>query len=108
MRRSVSIQTHALAADNAEALGKATPEIPPGFPNRQRANCVPAAGDQRSVRLRLEGGRPESCIGIEVVANSFDPSTGVQLLHAIKKRSRHGARTASWSEAQTAQRLTAG
>jgi hypothetical protein len=72
------------AADNAEAIAKATPEIPPGFHNRRRANWVPllaiaevGGGDWKKAGWQAAN-------AIEAVANTFDPSMGAQLLGAIK------------------------
>lgn len=71
-------------ADNAAALAKAMPEIPPGFHNRRRANWVPllaiaeaASGDWKTAAWK-------AAKAIEAVADSFDPSIGVELLRAIK------------------------
>jgi hypothetical protein len=71
-------------ADNAAALAKATPEIPPSFHNRRRANWVPllaiaeaAGGDWKTAAWK-------AAKAIEAVADTFDPSIGVELLQAIK------------------------
>src|SRR5262249_52357860 len=78
------------AADNAEAVAKATPEIPSGFHNRRRANWVPLlaiaeAGDWKTRTWR-------AALAIEAVADTFDPSIGIELLRAIKTA--FGARNA--------------
>src|SRR5262249_30641678 len=78
------------AADNAEAVAKATPEIPSGFHNRRRANWVPLlaiaeAGDWKTMAWK-------AALAIEAVADTFDPSIGIELLRAIKTA--FGARNA--------------
>ena len=72
------------ADDNAAALGKSTPEIPPGFHNRRRANWVPllaigefGGGDWKKAAWK-------AALAIEAVADTFDPSIGVELLRAVK------------------------
>jgi hypothetical protein len=71
-------------ADNAAAVAKATPEIPAGFHNRRRANWV------RLLAIAEAGGGDwktaawKAALAIEAVADTFDPSIGVELLRAIK------------------------
>jgi putative DNA primase/helicase len=72
------------AADNAVALARATPEIPPGFHNRKRANwkllfaIAESAGDEWKRQAWQAAGV------IEKVKASFEASIGVQLLVAIR------------------------
>jgi Protein of unknown function (DUF3631) len=72
------------ATDNAAALAKATPEIPPGFHNRKRANwkllfaIAESAGGEWKRRAWQAAGV------IEKVKASFEASIGVQLLAAIR------------------------
>jgi hypothetical protein len=70
--------------DNADALAKVMPEIPAGFHNRRRANW-------RTLLMVAEAGGGDwkkegwqAALAIEAVAETFDPSIGVQLLGAIK------------------------
>src|SRR5262249_58055478 len=72
------------AADNAEALAKATPEIPPGFHNRRRANWVPLLAIAESGGGEWKKTGWKAALAIEAVADTFDPSIGVELLRAIK------------------------
>src|SRR5262249_19389000 len=66
-----------LAADQAEALARAEPEIPADFHNRRRANWKPllaiadlAGGDYWPARARA------AALAIEAAAATFDPSVG--------------------------------
>jgi hypothetical protein len=70
--------------DNAEALAKAAPEIPPGFHNRRRANwhTLLAVAEAGGGEWKKEGWK--AALAIEAIAATFDPSIGVQLLVAIK------------------------
>jgi Protein of unknown function (DUF3631) len=72
------------AADNAEALARAAPEIPPGFHNRRRANWVPllAVAEAGGGEWKKVGW--QAALAVEAVADTFDPSVGVELLRAIK------------------------
>src|SRR5262249_16656598 len=72
------------AADNADALGKATPEIPPGFHNRRRANWVPLLAIAEAGGGDWKQAGWKAALAIEAVADTFDPSIGVELLRAIK------------------------
>ena len=70
------------AADNAEDLARAKPEVPPAFHNRRRANWVP-------LLAIAEGGgdwkqKAWEAALVEATADTFDRSIGVQLLQAIK------------------------
>jgi hypothetical protein len=51
------------ADDNADALAKATPEIPSGFHNRRRAKLGAPTGDRRGRRRGVEEGRMEGRAG---------------------------------------------
>jgi len=72
------------AADNAEALAKATPEIPPGFHNRRRANWVPLLAIAEAAGGEWKTAAWKAARAIEAIADTFDPSIGVELLRAIK------------------------
>jgi Protein of unknown function (DUF3631) len=82
------------AADNADALAKATPEIPPGFHNRRRANWVPLLAIAEACGGDWKKAGWKAALAIEAVADTFDPSIGVELLRAIKAA--FGARNADW------------
>ena len=71
-------------ADNAEALAKATPEIPPGFYNRRRANWVPLLAIAEAGGEDWKKAARQAALAIEAVADTFDPSIGVELLRAIQ------------------------
>src|SRR5262249_53927701 len=71
-------------ADNAEALAKATPEIPPSFHNRRRANWVPLLAIAEAGGSDWKTAGWKAALAIEAVADTFDPSIGVELLRAIK------------------------
>jgi putative DNA primase/helicase len=72
------------ANDNAAVLRNATPDIPPGFYNRVRANwklmlaIAEAAGDDWKKRASQAAG------AIEQVKEGFEPSFGVRSLRAMK------------------------
>jgi Protein of unknown function (DUF3631) len=72
------------ANNNADAVAKAKPEIPPGFYNRRRANWKPLL----SIAERAGGGWKKAAwkaaLTIEATHDTFDPSIGVQLLIAIR------------------------
>jgi hypothetical protein len=72
------------AIDNAVALAKVEPEIPPGFYNRRRANWKPLL----AIAERAGGGWKKAAwkaaLAIEAVHDTFEPSIGVQLLIAIR------------------------
>jgi hypothetical protein len=72
------------AADNAEALAKAAPEIPPGFHNRRRANWVPLLAIAEAGGGDWKKAGWKAALAIEAVADTFDPSIGVELLRATK------------------------
>jgi Protein of unknown function (DUF3631) len=71
-------------ADNAAALAKATPEIPPGFHNRRRANWVPLLAIAEAGGGDWKKAAWQAALAIEAVADTFDPSIGVELLRAIR------------------------
>jgi Protein of unknown function (DUF3631) len=71
-------------ADNAEALAKAAPEIPPGFHNRRRANWASLLGSAEAGGGDWKKAGWQAALAIEAVADTFDPSIGVELLRAIK------------------------
>jgi hypothetical protein len=72
------------ADDNAEALAKATPEIPSGFQNRRRANWVPLLAIAEAGKGDWKTAAWKAARAIEAVADTFDPSIGVELLRAVK------------------------
>jgi 5S rRNA maturation endonuclease (ribonuclease M5) len=72
------------ADDNAEALARATPEIPPGFHNRRRANWVPLLAIAEAGGADWKTAGWKAARAIEAIADTFDPSIGVELLRAIK------------------------
>jgi hypothetical protein len=72
------------AADNAEAIANATPEIPPGFHNRRRANWTTLLAIAEACGGEWKTAAWAAALAIEAVADTFDPSIGVELLRAIK------------------------
>jgi hypothetical protein len=72
------------AADNAEAIAKAKPEIPPSFHNRRRANWKPLIAIAEACGGEWKKAAWSAALAIEAVAETFDPSIGVELLRAIK------------------------
>ena len=70
--------------DNAEAVGAATPEIPSGFHNRRRANWVPLLAIAEAGGGEWKTAAWTAARAIEAVADTFDPSIGVELLRAVK------------------------
>jgi len=72
------------AADNAEALAKAEPEMPPAFHNRRRANWVPLLAIAEAGGGGWKKAGEKAALAIEAIADTFDPSIGVQLLRAIR------------------------
>jgi hypothetical protein len=72
------------SADNAAALAKAAPEILPGFHNRRRANWVPLLAVAEAGGGDWKKAAWQAALAIEAVADTFDPSIGVELLRAIK------------------------
>jgi hypothetical protein len=72
------------AADNAGALAKAAPEIPPGFHNRRRANWVPLLAIAEAGGGEWKKAGWKAALTIEAVADTFDPSIGVEFLRAVR------------------------
>jgi putative DNA primase/helicase len=72
------------ATDKAAVLAKAAPEIPPGFHNRRRANWVPLLAIAEAAGGDWKKAGWKAALAIEAVADTFDPSVGVELLRAIK------------------------
>jgi hypothetical protein len=72
------------ATDYAEAIAKATPEIPPGFHNRRRANWKPLLAIAEAGGGEWKTAAWKAALAIEAIADSFDASIGVQLLQAIQ------------------------
>jgi hypothetical protein len=72
------------AADNAEALAKAEPEVPPAFHNRRRSNWVPLLAIAEAGGGGWKKAGEKAAVAIEAIADTFDPSIGVQLLRAIR------------------------
>jgi hypothetical protein len=77
-------QLQRFAADNAEALAKAMPEIPSGFHNRRRANWIPLLAIAEAAGGEWKAAAWKAARAIEAVADTFDPSIGVELLLAIR------------------------
>jgi hypothetical protein len=71
-------------ADNTVALAKAAPEILPGFHNRRRANWGPLLAIAEAGGGDWKKAAWQAALAIEAVADTFDPSIGVELLRAIK------------------------
>src|SRR5262245_613338 len=71
-------------ADNTASLSKATPEIPPGFHNRRRANWMPLLAIAESGGGDWQKAAWQAALAIEAVADTFDPSIGVELVRAIR------------------------
>jgi hypothetical protein len=72
------------AADNADTMAKATPEIPSAFHNRRRANWVPLLAIAEAGGGEWKKAAWKAALAIEAIADTFDPSLGVELLRAIK------------------------
>jgi hypothetical protein len=70
------------SADNAAAIARATPEIPPGFYNRRRANWMSLLAIAEACEWKTEAWK--AALAIEAIADTFDPSIGIELLRAIK------------------------
>ena len=70
------------ATDNAEALAARQPEIPPDFHNRRRANWRPLLAIAEAMDVKQAGW--EAALEIERRQIAVDPSTGIQLLTAIR------------------------
>jgi hypothetical protein len=71
------------AADNVEAIATATPEIPLGFHNRRRANWKPLMAIAEACGGEWKTAAWAAALAIEAVADTFDPSIGVELLRTI-------------------------
>ena len=70
------------ATDNAEALAARQPEIPQDFHNRRRANWRPLLAIAEAMDMKQAGW--EAALEIERRQIAVDPSTGIQLLTAIR------------------------
>ncbi|WP_187437042.1 DUF3631 domain-containing protein [Bradyrhizobium rifense] len=70
------------AADNAEALASRQPEIPQDFHNRRRANWRPLLAIAEQMEMKQAGW--DAALAIEQRQITADPSTGIQLLTAIR------------------------
>ena len=70
------------ATDNAEALAARQPEIPQDFHNRRRANWRPLLAIAEAMDVKQAGW--EAALEIERRQIAVDPSTGIQLLTAIR------------------------
>jgi hypothetical protein len=70
------------ATDNAEALAARQPEIPQDFHNRRRANWRPLLAIAEQMEMKQAGW--EAALEIERRQITADPSTGIQLLTAIR------------------------
>jgi hypothetical protein len=68
--------------DNAEALAARQPEIPQDFRNRRRANWRPLMAIAEAMDMKQAG--REAALEIEQRQIAVDPSTGIQLLTAIR------------------------
>jgi hypothetical protein len=65
-------------------LPKAKPEIPPGFDNRRRANWNPLLAIAEACGGEWKRAAWKAAFAIEAIADTFDPSIGVELLRAIE------------------------
>jgi hypothetical protein len=72
------------AADNIDAIVKATPEMLPGFHNRRRANWKPLLAIAEACGSESKTAAWAAARAIEKTATTFDASISVQLLRAIK------------------------
>ena len=72
------------SSDNADALAKAEPTIPPAFHNRRRANWVPLLAIAEAAGGGWKKAGEKAALAIEAIADTFEPSLGVQLLEAIR------------------------
>jgi hypothetical protein len=70
------------ATDNADALAARQPEIPQDFHNRRRANWRPLLAIAEQMDVKQAG--LQAALEIEQRQIAADPSTGVQLLAAIR------------------------
>jgi putative DNA primase/helicase len=70
------------ATDNAEALAARQPEIPQDFHNRRRANWRPLLAIAEQMEMKQAG--LQAALEIEQRQIAADPSTGIQLLTAIR------------------------
>jgi hypothetical protein len=70
------------ATDNAEALAARQPEIPQDFHNRRRANWRPLLAIAEQMEMKQAG--LQAALEIEHRQIAADPSTGIQLLTAIR------------------------
>ena len=70
------------ATDNAEALAARQPEIPQDFHNRRRANWRPLLAIAEAMDVKQAGW--EAALEIERRQIAVDPSTGIQLLQAVR------------------------
>jgi hypothetical protein len=70
------------ATDNAEALAARQPEIPQDFHNRRRANWRPLLAIAEAMDMKQAGW--EAALAIEHQQIAADPSSGIQLLTAIR------------------------
>ena len=70
------------AIDNAEELAARQPEIPQDFRNRRRANWRPLLAIAEQMDVKQAGW--EAALEIERRQIAVDPSTGIQLLTAIR------------------------
>jgi Protein of unknown function (DUF3631) len=72
------------AMDNADVLARATPESPPGFHNRRRANWRTLLAIAEAVGGGWKLAAWKAAIAIEHAHDTFDPAIGVQLLADIR------------------------
>jgi Protein of unknown function (DUF3631) len=72
------------ATDNADDLAGVTPESPPGFYNRRRANWRTLLAIAEKVGGAWKVAAWKAAIAIEQVHDTFDPAIGVQLLADIR------------------------
>jgi 5S rRNA maturation endonuclease (ribonuclease M5) len=70
------------ATDNAEELAARQPEIPQDFHNRRRANWRPLLAIAEAMDVKQAGW--EAALEIERRQITVDPSTGIQLLQAVR------------------------
>lgn len=70
------------ATDNAESVAARQPEIPQNFHNRRRANWRPLLAVAEQMEMKQAG--LQAAVEIEQRQIATDPSTGIQLLTAIR------------------------
>jgi Protein of unknown function (DUF3631) len=72
------------ASDNAPALSKSKPEVPPGFHNRRRANWQPLFAIAELAGAEWKKAAWRAAQAVEAIHDAFDPSLGIQVLADIR------------------------